>query len=234
MKGNGIKNASLAVVLCAALLLAGCDNQAGFYVERQEDAGLDTHGGTEVSEVPEESSHTPSAGQGSGEMSEGHGGDKRASDESGDTGDSSPDEIYVQISGAVMCPGVYKLPAGSRIFEAVELAGGITPEADLSSVNQAEMLSDGQMVYIYAVGEEWKSLPGQTTGESKTGDGKVNINTASEEELLTLPGIGLSKAEDIISWRETNGPFDCVEDIMNIRGIKEGVFSKIEDRIKVD
>lgn len=231
MKRNGIKNASLAVVLCAALLLAGCDNQAGFYVERQEDAGLDIHVGTEVSE---ESSHTPSAGQGSGEMSEGHGGDKRASDESGDTGESIPDEIYVQISGEVMCPGVYKLPAGSRIFEAVELAGGITPEADLSSVNQAEMLSDGQMVYIYAVGEEWKSLPGQTTGESKTGDGKVNINTASEEELLTLPGIGLSKAEDIISWRETNGPFDCVEDIMNIRGIKEGVFSKIEDRIKVD
>lgn len=231
MKRNRIKNAPLTVVLCVALLLAGCNNQAGFYVERQQDASLKSSGGTEVSE---ESNDIPSAGQEGGEMSEAHGTQKAAPGESYDTGEDSPDEIYVQISGEVLHPGVYKLPAGSRIFEAVELAGGITPEAELSSVNQAEMLSDGQMVYIYAVGEEWKSLPGQTTGETETGDGRMNINTASKEELLTLPGIGLSKAEDIISWREANGPFDRVEDIMNIRGIKEGVFSKIEDRIKVN
>ena len=142
----------------------------------------------------------------------------------------APALIYVQVSGAVKNPGVYSLPEGSRIFEAVELAGGLTEQADINSINQAQVLSDGQMIYVYAIGEA--ELKNQETAEKD--DGLVNINTASVEQLMTLPGIGQSKAEAIVSYREEQGAFEKIEELMNITGIKEGVFSKIKDQIKVN
>lgn len=139
--------------------------------------------------------------------------------------------IYVQVSGAVKCPGVYQLEAGSRIFQAVELAGGVTESADISSLNQAEVLQDGQMIYVLRQGEVRAS---QTEEAEEEKDGKVNLNTAAEAELMTLPGIGASKARSIIAWREEHGGFRQIEDLMKIEGIKEGVFSKIKDSVKVD
>lgn len=138
--------------------------------------------------------------------------------------------VYVHVTGAVVNPGVYQLPQGSRIFEAIALAGGVTEDADVASVNQAQIVSDGQMIYVYAIGEEGCGINERQSQE----DGRVNLNTASVEQLMTLPGIGQAKAESIISFRETHGEFESVEDIMNIEGIKEGVFSKIEDHIKVN
>lgn len=138
--------------------------------------------------------------------------------------------IYVQVSGAVASPGVYELPEGSRVFEAIELAGGILENADAGQMNQAEVLSDGEMIYVRSQGEA------ETEGALKVQqeDGKVNLNTATEEQLMTLPGIGQAKAKSIIAWREENGNFSKIEDLMEIEGIKEGVFSKIKDSIKVN
>lgn len=140
------------------------------------------------------------------------------------------EKIYVQVSGAVVSPGVYELDEESRVFEAVELAGGVTEEADISQVNQAQKVTDGEMIYIRYQGEaEEAEMPNE-----QQEDGKVNLNTATEEQLMTLPGIGQAKAKSIIDWREANGGFEKIEDLMEIEGIKEGVFSKIKDSIKVN
>ena len=141
------------------------------------------------------------------------------------------DIIYVQVSGAVNHPGVYELPLGSRVFQALELAGGMTQEAQ-ESINQAQTLEDGQMIWVPTV-EEAAALPEQQPESLAKDDGKVNLNTATKEELQTLPGIGEAKAQSIVAWREEHGSFTQIEDIMKIEGIKEGVFSKIKDSVKV-
>lgn len=171
-----------------------------------------------------------------------------------------PEEIYVDVSGAVVSPGVYCLDAGSRIFQAIEAAGGCTTEAAPVWLNQAAELSDGQKVYVPTVqeaedvaagngaggnaGNLWdlgtqSSVTGQTsegTGQvsEDTGTGKVNINTADKELLTTLPGVGSSKADAILAYRQDQGGFSSIEEIMNVEGIKEGVFARIKDRISVD
>lgn len=127
---------------------------------------------------------------------------------------------YVYICGAVAEPGVYEVKQGSRIYEVVYMAGGLTEDADVSSVNQAEVIYDGQMIY----------LPTEAEGET---DGRVNINTASVDELMTLSGIGQTKAEQILAYRNENGNFSSVEEIMNVDGIKEGLYSRIKDDIRV-
>lgn len=194
------------VIGCLVLVNAGCGSRPGLYVEQENSAAADpVRDGTSG-----EASGSSGNVNGNGTVAE---------------------EIYVQVSGAVVSPGVYKLPLGSRVFEAVELAGGALETADLSMLNQAQVLSDGQMVYIYAVGEQ---RSGQEPGAVEPDDGRINLNTATVQELMTLPGIGQSKAESIISWREEHGAFASVEELMNITGIKEGVFTKIKDHIKVN
>lgn len=147
-----------------------------------------------------------------------------------------PEEtIFVQVSGAVVSPGVYELPEGSRIFEAVALAGGVTEEADVGQMNQAQVVSDGEMIYVKSQGETLEdSAEVQDSEQTQQEDGKVNLNTATEEQLMTLTGIGQAKARSIIAWREEHGGFSKIEDLMEIEGIKEGVFSKIKDSIKVN
>lgn len=169
------------------------------------------------------------------------GGEAQQKDSGGASKETSSDEnlqllIYVQVSGAVRNPGVYALPEGSRVFQAVELAGGLTEDADSKSLNQAQPLADGEMIWVMN-GEEAAAqaasagnLPGDMVLKD---DGKVNLNTATKEELMGLPGIGAAKAASILAWREANGSFVQVEDLMKIEGIKEGVFSKIEAYVKV-
>ena len=146
-----------------------------------------------------------------------------------------PSFLYVDVAGAVNKPGVVKLPGGSRVYEAIEQAGGFREEAKQDSVNQAAFLEDGQQLYIYTE-EEYENFsrqPGGADASAEAADGKININQASEAELMTLPGIGEAKAADILRYREENGRFEQIEDIMNISGIKEAVFSKIKDKIMV-
>lgn len=142
-------------------------------------------------------------------------------------------EVVVHVCGEVTSPGVYTLSYGSRVYEAIRAAGGVTDNADADAVNQADMLSDGMRLYIPAEGELPDSNAVYDVGASGQSDGLVNINTATKEELMTLRGVGESKAESIIAYRENNGPFNSIEDIMNITGIKEGLFNKVKDYIKV-
>ena len=145
--------------------------------------------------------------------------------------------IYVYICGEVANPGVYELSEDSRIYEAVDAAGGFTENAARESINLASKVSDGT---IYNK-EEAASLPaggtsaGKNSGQDQMSGSSslVNLNTATKEELMTLKGIGESKAEDIIRYREKSGGFKKIEDIMKISGIKEAGFQKIKDSITV-
>ena len=156
-----------------------------------------------------------------------------------DVGNSEKSGIYVYICGEVINPGVYELSGDSRIYEAVDAAGGFTENAARECVNLASKVSDGMQITIYNR-EEAASLQadsasvGGNAGKSGTsGSGLVNLNTATKEELMTLKGIGESKAEDIIRYREKSGGFKKIEDIMKISGIKEAGFQKIKDNITV-
>lgn len=141
---------------------------------------------------------------------------------------------YVYVCGAVNSPGVYALPEGSRIYEAVQLAGGLREDACAESVNQAECLTDGQMIKILTE-EEVLELEEETIqADVDSSDGRVNINTASVTELMTLPGVGQSKAEAIVAYREEHGAFLAIEEVMNVTGIKEGVYNQMKDHIKTD
>ncbi|MCI5620898.1 MAG: helix-hairpin-helix domain-containing protein [Lachnospiraceae bacterium] len=147
-----------------------------------------------------------------------------------DTEDSvkEPASCYVYICGAVEAPGVYELPENSRVFDVIAAAGGLSEDASEDSVNQAEPVTDGQMIRIPTQQEEREAL------QNAEQDSRVNLNSATVEELMTLPGIGESKAESIVSYREEHGGFSSIEDLMNISGIKEGVFDKIKGRIRVN
>ena len=171
--------------------------------------------------------------------------------------DASSEEtktLVVHICGAVSAPGVYELPAGSRIIDAVEAGGGFLPEADEACCNLAEEIVDGCQIYIMtktescADGQTEKKAGIQTSPDSdmQTTDrnvrsnsatalenGLVNLNTADVAALMTLPGIGESRAKAIISYREQHGEFAKIEDIMKISGIKQAAFSKIKDKITV-
>lgn len=141
---------------------------------------------------------------------------------------------FVHICGQVKEPGVYELPEGSRVFEAVEAAGGFTGEAASEALNLAEKITDGMKIIVYDR-EEAGTLgaSGPSGGGGAGSGGLVNINTAGKEALMTLSGIGESKAEDIIRYREEAGGFQKIEDIMKVPGIKDAGFQKIKDRITV-
>lgn len=162
-----------------------------------------------------------------------------------DTAQTLKEEILVvHICGAVNAPGVYELPVGSRIYQAVLAAGGFCEEADRDFLNQAQMIGDGSRIYVPTKEEAsladkdsqefiTGSAEGPVEGESITNSGLVNINTASREELCNLSGIGSGKAESIINYRMENGNFHTIEEIMNVEGIKDGLFQKIKDKITV-
>ncbi len=134
--------------------------------------------------------------------------------------------IAVYICGEVRKPGVYTLDETARIEDLVNAAGGALPDADLSRINLAQKLTDGQQVIVYA----------KNAGDAGAGTGsagKVNLNLADKEELMTLPGIGEARAESILAYREEIGWFQSPEELMNISGIKEKMYEKIADRIEV-
>lgn len=142
--------------------------------------------------------------------------------------------IYVYICGQVQNPGVYELRAGSRVYEAVEAAGGMTESAADTYLNQAQKLEDGQQIQVLSKEEaERESSSEGSQGSQGPDDGKVNLNTASREELMTLNGIGEAKAEAILRYREEKGKFQSVEEVKQVEGIKDGVYHKIKEQIKI-
>ena len=253
-----IRNASvlLFIAFTAAALLSGCGEDEGIYrygsaVLESSNGRLDglpsREDGSDRSSATEEktSGKALSAGEADGASSE-------ADDVSGEAraagvGNSTSEMCYVYVCGAVNAPGVYELPTGSRVYEAIAMAGGMTGEADGRSLNQAAQVADGQQITVYTK-EEAEKLPkngsGAGTAEQSAGSGedlsaggtrkaKVNINTAGREELMTLHGIGAARADAILAYREKHGSFSRIEDIMNVEGIKEKAFAKIRDDIVV-
>ena len=139
--------------------------------------------------------------------------------------------IFVDIKGAVKNPGVYQMKVGDRVKDALDAAGGLTEEADSQKVNLAKRLEDQMVIVVPKVGEKVEEIPAGETSKEATKEGKVNINTATVEELKTLKGVGEKKAEAIIEYRKKNGSFQTKEDLMKVRGIGKKLFESFQERI---
>lgn len=186
---------------------------------------------------------------------------EQEADPSGEENQSSSSKItiYVDVTGAVVSPSVIKLPEGSRVFQAIELVGGITANGDTKYINLAAKLMDGEQLYIPTKMEvtEKESLESQTGGSANiknTGNtnlqatrnigvtsnstiqsnGLININTADSQELQELTGVGPSTSEKIISYRNDYGAFEKIEDLKNVSGIGDKTFDKFKDKICVN
>lgn len=211
---NGILT---AVLLGSCLMLSGCGRQEAEFVEALDQVIQ--------AEAPEQKKDIPEQEEKPQET-----------------------EIYVDVCGAVTNPGVYALEADSRVFQAIEKAGGLLEEAAGEYVNRAQALRDGQQIYIPTREEaEALTLPAEETGtytgensganalsSNGTEETKVNLNTADVPALMTLNGIGESKARAILAYREEHGGFSSIEELMNVQGIKEGTFTKIKDNVVVE
>lgn len=152
--------------------------------------------------------------------------------------------FFVHVCGCVVNPDVYACEPGSRITDAVKLAGGFLDDAESDYLNLAEPVTDGMKIYVPSAEEIQNATGGsgsvffggtfsENTVSGSSENGKININTASREELMTLSGVGEIRAQSIIDYRTTNGSFQRIEDIMNVSGIKEAFFQKIRDHISV-
>ena len=139
--------------------------------------------------------------------------------------------IFVDIKGEVKKPGVYQMKVGDRVKDALDAAGGLTAEADSQKVNLAQRVEDQMVIVVPKVGEEAEAIPAGVTSKETSKEGKVNINTATVEELKTLKGVGEKKAEAIIEYRKKNGSFKTKEDLMKVRGIGKKLFESFEERI---
>ncbi len=224
---------ALYLALACVFILTGCQKA------EPEESGL-----TRI--TPEEMTQETSGETGAepdGEEETGE--DAAGEDASGEEEPEEPARIFVYVCGQVQNPGVYELEAGSRVYEALDAAGGVTGEAAGEYLNQAGLLKDGQQVYVPTrkEAEEGSPLwqngavnegapgPAETSGTAE--DARINLNQATKEELMTLTGIGEVKAEAILKYREEHGPFGSIEEIKEIEGIKDGIFQKIRDDITV-
>lgn len=265
---------TVTLILCGTLFLTGLtgckSREAQFLIEGLQEAKAEvdaesseekTSGQKSKKDTDEKKADTEdrqnddgSSAESRKKQTESDGSDAGNGTEINSTGETQPEMIYVDVCGAVANPGVFQLAAGSRVFQAIEAAGGYLPEAVQNCVNRAGVLTDGQQLYILTQEEmERQGLDpaemagasdGQMNGSAGTGqntgmtaqvqqDNRININTADEAQLTTLTGIGATRAQAIIAYREENGPFAAIEDIMNVQGIKEGTFAKIKDEIVV-
>lgn len=267
---NGIKHTKwpcLAGALLAACFLCGCTRKEELLLLTQEKTAQET-----ISEAAE----SGEVGDVSTLTQEDAAVSQRTEASAEEKAQQVPAEssiLYVHVCGAVKAPGVYELPAGSRVYEAVQAAGGFSGDAEQSYVNQAQILADGvklviptveeaaaakeaesvnrgesetdaaagdkreTAVQIGIIGQEdasGKEVSGQADAGNGNQSGRININTATKQELCTIPGVGETRAAAIISYRESHGGFAKPEDIMKVNGIKEGMYEKIKDSISVE
>ncbi|MDN5024335.1 helix-hairpin-helix domain-containing protein [Streptococcus sp. SO4] len=143
------------------------------------------------------------------------------------------DLITVDVKGAVKTPGIYDLPVGSRINDAVQKAGGLTDNADSKSINLAQKISDESLVYVPTKGEDTSQATQSNASNSKENK-KVNLNKASLEELKQVKGLGAKRAQDIIDHRDTNGKFKSVDELKKVSGIGAKTIEKLKDYVTVD
>jgi len=138
-------------------------------------------------------------------------------------------DLYVHVSGSVRLPGLYVLPAGSRVVDAVAAAGGFADDADRSAVNLARVVTDGEQLPVPRVGESTAESPGAPTAA----DGRVDLNTADAAQLEELPRIGPALAERIVAWRDDNGRFTSVDDLLAVPGIGDKMLASLRDLVTV-
>lgn len=137
--------------------------------------------------------------------------------------------VYVHILGAVQTPGVYQFRDGDRVVDAIAAAGGFAPTADPQAVNLARFLTDGEQILVPVQG----AAPPATGPSASDPGSKVNLNTASSTELETLPRVGPATAERILAWRDSNGRFAAVDDLLNVPGIGDKIFESLKDLVTV-
>ncbi len=146
-------------------------------------------------------------------------------------------KLVIDIDGCVKHPGIYEIDEGTRLYEVIEMAGGLTKSADTTLINQAEVLSDGQKIIIPKKAARYEGSDGKESDVSvaagQTSDGRININLADADTLQKIPGVGPATAEKILTYREANGMFKDIEDIKNISGIGEKTFEKMKDKITI-
>lgn len=249
------KKIGAGMILC--IFMAGCGSQNEVYLETEVSQDTGNVQETEEPEARERLDILDVSGveqTGSVDLPEVSGEEWAAeaalapeTTEDADKAERVSGKCYVYVCGEVAEPGVYVLEPGDRIYEAVEMAGGMTEDAGMCAVNLAESVYDGLMVYI-PDSEEAAGMTGSMTsadssvrnGEGTSGgtasspeDGRLNLNTASLAELMTLSGIGQTKAQAVVNYRDAHGGFSSVEEIMNVDGIKEGLYNRIRDQIKV-
>lgn len=151
--------------------------------------------------------------------------------------DPAPTTIVVHVDGAVLRPGVHELEAGARVVDAIEAAAGLTPEADRSRLNLAAPVADGQRVWVPVEGEDEPAIEPVTGGAiepgGSQGGGIVNLNSADQAALETLPGVGPSIAAAILQHREREGPFERVEDLLEVAGIGPSRLAQLEPLVSV-
>lgn len=251
MNRKRLRTAAGMLGLCTVCFWsAGCGRKS---TDQLETLRLEDGRGTEEDTADQDISSEKEGSEGTEET-----GDRKAAGNlqeigNADAGSGSTEHIFVYVCGAVNTPGVYELEAGARLYEAIARAGGVREDGAEESINQAQAVSDGERLYI-PTDEEVRQgldaylLSGSAGGDAAAGSqsavpggpsgssagGKVNINTASREELKTLNGIGDTRAGSIVVYRESNGPFGSIEDLMKVEGIKEGVFNKLKDDITVN
>jgi competence protein ComEA len=157
-----------------------------------------------------------------------------------DTAPSQLTSIYVDVEGAVQTPGVVCLEEGSRVADAIDAAGGLTDQAYITGTNQARSLTDGEQIVIPTIEEHEASLQASvsssgdvSSASAQSQDGKININTATSAELQTISGIGESKAQKIIDYRNANGNFKSIDELTNVSGIGDKTLESIRDKICV-
>ena len=175
-------------------------------------------------------------------MSSSEGSEVKSVEDPADEGEydsKEEDIIYVYVCGAVKTPGVYSLTPGSRVFEAIEAAGNVNEDAYAQALNLAGILNDADKIYVPTIEEYERGALGQISDKGASGslsggaEGKININTADKAALMTLSGIGESKANAIISYREEHGDFKSTEEITNVSGIGKATYANLKDNIIV-
>ncbi|MCD7739014.1 MAG: helix-hairpin-helix domain-containing protein [Lachnospiraceae bacterium] len=236
----------ILLIMTAVLLISGCGSKNTPDLQdilqtsgQEEDSGEGTVKGNEDASAQKAEGNSTAQGteskQGTGEETVSGGNSAAGSDAvTGTKEESAENEICVFVCGEVASPGVYYFSDGARKVDAVEAAGGFTEAANESYVNLAELLIDEMQLYIPAEGEETDSGEVPATETQAAHAGQVNLNTATLEELCTLSGIGGSKAQAILSYREEHGGFGAIEELKEVSGIGDSTFEKIRESIYVE
>ena len=232
-KIKNISNAKKSLYMTAVFLLmvfcaAGCGNMSGkgtvIIADSEENADIYNIASSKESEVSNEQGYSGDNIEDKGELTE-------------DSTTADIDKVYVYVCGHVMNPGVYELDANDRICDALNKAGGVLEDGRGEVLAQAMPVTDGMTVYVPGMDEDIEAIRNYEDGEGVSGnndqDDLLSINEMTKEEWLTLPGIGEAKASAIIDYRKEHSQFKSIEELKDVPGIKDGVFNKIKDKIKV-